>query len=37
MPMTVRAREAYRADEKKDHTLLSEQERTRLIKVCKAV
>lgn len=33
MPASVNARKAYRADEKANHTLLSEQERARLIKV----
>lgn len=38
MPMmTTRDRQAYRADDEKDHTLLSEQERQRMLKVCAAL
>lgn len=38
MPMmTARDRQAYRADDQKDHTLLSEQERQRMLKVCAAL
>lgn len=33
MPVTANARKAYRADAKSNHTLLSEQERARLIQV----
>lgn len=33
MPITTRVQQAYRADEKHNHALLSEEERQKLIKV----
>ena len=33
MPINARDREAYRADEVRDHTLLSGQEKERMLKV----
>ena len=33
MPLSVREREAYRADEKRDHGLMTEEERQKIFKV----
>ena len=35
--MTTRDRQAYRADDHKDHTLLDERERQRMLKVGKVM